>query len=109
MTLTVKLVLALIIVAIIVCGVLFARVYQENRRSIDCGMKAGSVAGIALHRDKGATREEARALLSRPGFGDYSAAEIESMLDAVFVHGIGKSFEEIRETAYTQCDENKER
>jgi hypothetical protein len=104
-----KIVLLLIVVAVIVCGVLFARVYRENRRSIDCGMHATSVAIVALHRDKGETREQVRAMMDSPNFGAYSAAhtpaQIETMLDAVFVHGVGKSVEEIRNLAYQQCDQ----
>ncbi|NHZ36974.1 hypothetical protein [Massilia rubra] len=101
--------LLLVLVAVIVGGVLFARVYKENRRSIDCGMQANTVAGIALRRDKGATRDEVRAAMSGTDLKTRSAAQVESMLDAVYVHGTGKSFEEIRNIAWEQCDKNPER
>ncbi|UOD30033.1 hypothetical protein INH39_32590 [Massilia violaceinigra] len=104
-----KIALLLVLVAVIVGGVLFTRVYKENRRSIDCGMQASIVAGIALRRDKGATRDEVRAAMSGTDLKNRSSAQIESMLDAVYVHGIGKSFEEIRNIAWEQCDKHPER
>lgn len=104
-----KIALLFVLVAVIAGGVLFARVYQENRRRIDCGMQANTVAGIALRRDKRATRDEVRAAVSGTDSKARSAAQLESMLDAVYVHGIGKSFEEIRNIAWEQCDKNPER
>lgn len=101
-----KIVLLLVIAALIIGGVLFHRVYKENRRSIDCGMHAANVAMIALKRDKGATREQARAEMGVPPFDTYSPEQREAVLDAVYLHGVGKSFEEIRTMAWEQCDKN---
>lgn len=99
-----KIALFLLIAALVVGGVLFARVYKENRLSIDCGKQAGTVGIVALRRDEGATREQARAHLATPDFQAYSAAQVEAMLDAVYVDGIGKSVEQIRVAAYEECD-----
>lgn len=103
-----KIFLLLVLVALVVGGVLFSKVVKENSRSIDCGMQASTAAGIAMRRDKGATREEMLAELSGTEFKNRTPAQIAFMLDAVYVHGIGKTFEEVRVSAWERCDKNPE-
>lgn len=84
-----KIALLLVLVAVIVGAVLFSREYKQIRRGIDCGMQANTAASIALRRDKGAMRDEVRAAMSGTDFKIRSAAQVESMLDVVYVRAQG--------------------
>lgn len=105
-----KIALILLVVALgIYAAVCAARVIKENSLSVSCGTTAGLIGGTAVDRDRGIARADA-VLAKSDGLGKkYSAEQIESMLDAVYVHGIGKSFEEIRDLAYAECMKNKGR
>jgi hypothetical protein len=94
--------LVLLILALAIGGVAVAAVMKGKRTAIECDRIASYIGGTALQRDQGVLREN--AVLAKGGLGGgYSAAQIEAMLDAVYLHGIGKSPDDIKNLARAQC------
>ena len=71
------------------------------QKPLSCEMQTLLIGLSATQRDIGITREE--STLAKNKDGELTRAEVKFILDTVYVRGVGKTPDEIKDAFYAKC------